>query len=116
MSLPSMSPEARFAAIVEQFRGYAEVTPPSNGAQAKKRFGSSELKVHNKIFAMLVRGQLVVKLPRSRVDALIASGDGERFDPRHDGRLMKEWVSIAPTSEEEWLSLAREAMEFVSSK
>jgi TfoX/Sxy family transcriptional regulator of competence genes len=116
MSQPSMSPEARFAAVVEQLRGYTEVTPPADGAQARKRFGSSELKIHNKIFAMLVRGQLVVKLAKSRVDALIASGEGERFDPRHDGRLMKEWVSIAPTSEEEWLSLAREAMEFVSSK
>jgi hypothetical protein len=40
----------------------------------------------------------------------------ERFDPRHDGRLMKEWVAVESTSEEEWLSLAREAMEFVASK
>ncbi len=65
---------------------------------------------------MLVKGRLVVKLPRLRVDALIASGDGERFDPRHDGRLMKEWVSVEPTFEEEWLPLAREAMEFVASQ
>jgi hypothetical protein len=65
---------------------------------------------------MLVKGKLVVKLPKPRVDALIASGDGERFDPRHDGRLMKEWLSLEPTSEEEWLPLAREAMEFVASQ
>jgi hypothetical protein len=65
---------------------------------------------------MLVSGNLVVKLPKPRVDALVASGDGERFDPRHDGRVMKEWVTLQPTSKEEWLSLAREAMEFVSSK
>ncbi len=65
---------------------------------------------------MLVQGKLVVKLPKPRVDALIASGDGERFDPRHDGRLMKEWVSVEPTSEEEWLPLAKEAMEFVASQ
>ena len=64
----------------------------------------------------LVRGQLVVKLPKPRVEALIASGDGERFDPRHDGRLMKEWITIDSTSEEEWLPLAREAMEFVASQ
>ena len=65
---------------------------------------------------MLVKGKLVVKLPKPRVDALVASGDGERFDPRHDGRLMKEWLSVESTSEEEWLPLAREAMEFVTSK
>ncbi len=65
---------------------------------------------------MLIKGKLVVKLPQPRVDALIASDDGERFDPRHDGRLMKEWVTVAPTSEAEWLSLARKALEFVASK
>ncbi len=54
--------------------------------------------------------------PQPRVDALIASGDGERFAPRHDGRLMKEWLTVEPMSEKEWLPLAREAMEFVASE
>ena len=116
MSQPSITPEERFATIVEELLSNPNVTPPSNGSQSSKRFGSSGLKIHNKIFAMLVEGRLVVKLPRPRVDALIASGDGERFDPRHDGRLMKEWVSVEPASEEEWLPLAREAMEFVASQ
>jgi TfoX/Sxy family transcriptional regulator of competence genes len=100
----------------EAFRSNQNVTPPVDELQSKKRFGSSGLKIHNKIFAMLVKGKLVVKLPKPRVDAIIASGDGEPYDPRHDGRLMKEWVSITSTSEEEWLLLAREAMEFVASK
>ncbi len=73
-------------------------------------------KIHDKIFAMLVRGRLVVKLPKARVDALTASGDGVRYDPRQDGRLMKEWLTLEPTSEEERLPLAREAMEFVGFK
>src|SRR6516164_8110255 len=111
MSHPSITPEERFATIVEEFRSLPDVTPPSHGTQSKKGFGSSELKIHNKIFAMLVKGKLVVKLPKSRVDALVASGDGERFDPRHDGRLMKEWVTVEPTLEEGWMPLAREAME-----
>ena len=112
MSHPLITPEERFATIVEELLSNPDVTPPSDG----KRFGSSGLKIHNKIFAMLVRGKLVVKLPKPRVDALIASGEGERFDPRHDGRLMKEWVTLEPTSDEGWLPLAREAMEFVASK
>jgi hypothetical protein len=65
---------------------------------------------------MLVEGRLVVKLPKHRVEALIAEGVGERFDPRRDGRLMKEWVTVAPTSGEGWLDLSREAMEFVASQ
>ncbi len=116
MSHPPTNPEERFATIVEALLSNPDVTPPSDGSQSKKGFGSSGLKIHNKIFAMLVRGKLVVKLPKPRVDALIASGKGERFDPRHDGRLMKEWVAIESTSEEEWLPLTREAMEFVASK
>ena len=31
-------------------------------------------------FAMLVRGRLVVKLPRARVDAAVVEGAGVRFD------------------------------------
>ena len=112
MSHPPITPEERFATIVEALLSNPDITPPSDG----KGFGSSGLKIHNKIFAMLVKGKLVVKLPKPRVDALIASGDGERFDPRQDGRLMKEWVSVEPSSEEAWLDLSREAMEFVASQ
>ena len=116
MSNAAITPEERFASIVEALLSNPHVTPPSDGAESKNRFGSSGLKIHNKIFAMFVRGRLVVKLPKPRVDALVAAGEGERFDPRHDGRLMKEWVSVEPAYEEEWLPLAREAMEFVASQ
>ena len=116
MSHVSLTSEERFAAVVEALRDNPGVTPPSDEPQAKRGFGSSELKVHNKIFAMLSRGTLVVKLPQARVDALVAAGEGERFDPRHDGRLMKEWLSLEPASEQEWLPLAREAMAFVAGK
>lgn len=116
MSQLSITPEERFATIVEELLNNPDVTPPADGAQSKKSFGSSGLKIHNKIFAMLVRDKLVVKLPKSRVDALVASGDGERYDPRHDGRLMKEWIMVEPTSNVEWLPLAKEAMEFVASQ
>jgi len=108
--------EERFAMIIGELLSNPGVTPPADGNQPKKGFGSSALKIHDKIFAMLVRDRLVVKLPKSRVDALVVSGDGERFDPRHDGRLMKEWIVLAPTSGIEWLAVAGEAMEFVGSK
>jgi hypothetical protein len=112
MSHSPITPEERFATIVEELLSNPDVSPPSEG----KGFGSSGLKVQNKIFAMLVDSKLVIKLSKPRVDALIASGDGEHFDPRHNGRLMKEWVVVKPTAKEEWLDLSREAMEFVASK
>jgi hypothetical protein len=82
----------------------------------KKGFGSSALWAHGRIFAMLSHGRLVVKLPRSRVDALVLGGIGERFDPRHDGRHMKEWLSVAPTSQDAWLPWAQEALTFAGSR
>lgn len=107
------SPEDRFAALVEDFLDDRDVAPPGDSFQPGNRFGASALKVHGKIFAMLVRGQLVVKLPRRRVDALVAGGEGDRFDPKKNGRPMKEWLIVAPTSMLDWLPLAREARAFV---
>jgi hypothetical protein len=92
------------------------VTVPTNEGESKRRFGASGLKVDKTIFAMLVRGRLVVKLPRARVEALMAAGAGERFDPRGDGRLMKEWLVVAPGADVDWLALASEAMQFVGAQ
>jgi TfoX/Sxy family transcriptional regulator of competence genes len=107
----SSSPEECFALLVGALLEHPGVTSPMDGS--KKGFGADGLKVYDKIFAMLVRGRLVVKLSTLRVDELVASGEGERFDPRHDGRLMKKWVMLHATSSERWLHLAKEALEFV---
>ena len=77
----------------------------------RREFGSNALKVSGKIFAMLVRGSLVLKLPKARVEALITSGVGGPFDAGK-GKPMKEWVTILAV-EKSWLALAREARLFV---
>jgi hypothetical protein len=102
--------EERYGALVDALDADPDVT-----LSTKKGFGTGTLQVRGGIFAMLTRGRLVVKLPRQRVDALVAAGEGQRFDPGH-GRLMKEWLSLDPASELEWLPLAREALAFVASK
>lgn len=107
--------EARFAKVVNALKDSPGVTPPLAAPQSRQRFGSSGLKVKDKLFAMISsKGKFVVKLPRERVDALVDSGVGERFDPGH-GRLMKEWLAVTATSQALWLRLAREAMKFVAS-
>lgn len=80
-------------------------------------FGSNPgLRVGAKIFAVLGGGgELVVKLPKERVDQLVASGTGQRFDPRHDGRLMKEWVNIPARHVGDWEGLVGEALAFARS-
>jgi TfoX/Sxy family transcriptional regulator of competence genes len=116
MTQPATTPEARYAVLVAALQGAADVTSGADDGRAKHRFGASELQVGGKIFAMLSGGRLVVKLPRQRVDALVAAGDGERFDPRRDGRLMKEWLALAPSADADWLPLAKEALDYVASK
>jgi hypothetical protein len=84
------------------------------GVAIEKGWGSANvaLKVRGKIFAMSIGKTLVLKLPRERVDALVDAGVGTRFDPRRDGRVMKEWV-VLPAVGENGVELAREAFRFV---
>ena len=107
MADPENETETRFAAIVEAFSRNPAVTHTKQGGRL---FGSSALKVHDKIFAMVSSsGEFVVKLPKARVDELVLSGAGERFDANR-GRPMKEWLEVRSDSAEEWLKLAREAV------
>jgi hypothetical protein len=110
MSQGTRETELRFAAVAQALGTLPGVT---HATSRSRRFGSSALKVHDKIFAMLsYQGRFVVKLPRARVDALVAGGAGERFDANR-GRPMREWLEVHSESAEEWIELAREALEFV---
>ena len=103
-----MTPEERYEDLVDEFTGEGGVTPPTGGSG----FGRGALRYRRKIFAMFVRGQLVVKLPAPRVDELVAGGHGDRFDA-NKGTPMKEWLSLDPGSALDWSPIAREALEFV---
>jgi TfoX/Sxy family transcriptional regulator of competence genes len=110
-----LSPGERYAALIAAFVGKPGVTFGSEDPPSRRAFGSGALKVDDRIFAMLVRERLVVKLPRKRVDSLVEKDDGERFDPGH-GRLMKEWLALDPRSEQDWEALTSEALEFVGAR
>lgn len=100
---PQVDPS--FAPIVAAFAHDRQV-------KCGRMFSSnSVLNVGGKIFAMLSKGRLVVKLPKQRVDAMVGGGGGKHFDPGH-GRLMKEWVVVSQEAED-WIELAREAHRFV---
>jgi hypothetical protein len=112
--MPTKKPVARqpendaasaFGAIAAAFARKPGVT--------KKRMFNTEnaLAVEGKIFAMLTpKDVFVVKLPKARVDAIVAAGAGEHFGP--GARKMKEWVSMA-NGREDWLALAKEAFAYV---
>jgi hypothetical protein len=100
----------RYEDLVDALTGIDRVTPPRGGGG----FGRGALRYNGKIFAMLVRGRLVMKLPEGRVAALIRSGNGAAFDA-NKGTPMREWLSVDPGSELDWLALATEALDFAVS-
>jgi len=102
-------PEQRYADLVDALVGRPGVTPPERGTG----FGRSAVRYHGKIFVMLVRGRLTLKLPEHRVAELTAAGEGEPFDA-NKGKPMREWVSLRQDSALAWLALATEALDFAT--
>ena len=120
---------ARFEDLVTEFNDVDGVTPPRGGAG----FGRSALRYRGKIFAMHVRGALVVKLPADRVAALVAAGHGAHFDA-NKGTPMREWFAATPDVDPDaghksasgrnpdsdqapsWSALAAEALAFARSE
>lgn len=103
----SANADALFDRLVTRFRDEPDVTPPSPGG----KFGASGLKVGGKLFAMVSKEKLVVKLPQGRVGELIDAGTGEPFDAGK-GKPMKEWVALDPSHGGLWTGLAEEALAF----
>jgi hypothetical protein len=106
------TPSQRFDRLVGELIELPGVGYGGDEPGAANRFGANALKTDGKIFAMLVRGALVLKLPRARVDELVAAGEGTRFDPR-GGRPMTEWLVLDPASALDWSQLAADALSFV---
>ena len=57
-------------------------------------------------------GDLIVKLPRRRVEQLIDGGAGKPFAPA--GRTFREWVLIDDRDQARWIALIDEARRFVT--
>lgn len=106
-----MTPAQRYESLAKSMLAGS----PAQIGQGKGFGSTGQLKADGKIFCMLVHDQLVLKLPRERVDDLVASGDGERFDAGK-GKPMREWFVLSSSSKIQWPALAREALLFASQK
>lgn len=100
----SISPEQAFDELVQSYKGRRGIT-------AGKMFASYGLKVNGKIFAMLYKGTLVVKLPVGRADQLTAGRKAHYF--KLGKKVMKEWVVLNAPPGTVWRSFAEEARVFV---
>lgn len=100
-----VSPETAFADIAVGLRG-------EPGVDEGTGFGTNPgLRVGGKIFAMIVRDELVVKLPAERCAELVDDGAGTLFQIGR--RQMREWVSVGTDRQHDWPALASEALAFV---
>ena len=110
------TPAQHFAKLVEAMLARSQATYGNDDSKgARRSFGATSLKANGKIFAMLVKDRLVVKLPAGRVEELVSDGAGDRFDPGH-GRIQKEWLSVSSTDYADWLALASESEAYVGGK
>ena len=107
--------QERFAALVEKMTTESHATYGNDESKgARRMFGSTSIKTGGKMFAFLHKNErLVVKLPAVRVEDMLASGDGQPYDPG-DGRVMREWVVVTAAELDDWLALAVEAEAYVS--
>ncbi len=107
-----MDPAERFALLAETLVDRPGVGPP--GADGRRGSGAAALTVEGSVFAMVVGGAVVLKLPRHRVEGLVAAGTGLPFAAAN-GTPMHEWVALDHGTPESDLALAEEAMAFVAS-
>lgn len=84
-------------------------------AEPTSMFGSKGYKVNGKTFVMVVKEEVVIKLPAPRVESLADAGVGHRFDPGH-GRVMKEWITLTKANQKKTAALVCEAYQFVASQ
>jgi hypothetical protein len=84
------------------------------GVTAGTGFGKAVgLRISGKIFAFPKDGELILKLPSSRVAELIESGAGRPWGP--GTKITKEWVAVSGAASEGWAPLVAEARMFVGS-
>jgi hypothetical protein len=89
------------------------VTKPADPVRPQ-RMNANAFCVCNKVFAMHVGDDLVIKLPPKRVAELIESGiAGPNVV---GGRPMKEWANLRPVTEKKWLTLTKESLDYVRNK
>jgi hypothetical protein len=89
------------------------VTKPAHRTRPQ-RMNANSFCVHNKVFAMHVGNDLVIKLAPKRVAELIEAGIA--VPNLVGGRPMKEWATLRPGTEKKWFALAKESLDYVRDK
>jgi hypothetical protein len=97
-----------------RFWDLAEPLLAQPGVTRSTMMGFPCLRVNGQFFASVDRaeGNLVVKLPEERVDALVDEGRALAFAPA--GRRFREWAAVPPSRARSWRRLLDDAHDFVA--
>jgi hypothetical protein len=113
-----MTETDRAARDEAQRRGHAIFDPIAepylalDGVDIGRMFGSEGLRVRGKICALVgYDGYLMLKLPESRADALVADGTAARMVMA--GREMREWLKVEQDRPAQWAPLVAEAYAYL---
>jgi hypothetical protein len=98
----------------EKFWDLAEPLLAEPDVTRSTMMGFPCLRVRGQFFASTDRanGNLLVKLPEARVDALVDAGRAEPFAPA--GRRFREWAAIPYARSRTWKRLLDDAHDFVA--
>lgn len=95
-------------------------------SEAKKHFSGEErvvvndgkgaqgIKYKGKMFAMFYKGDLALRFAPDRVTELVKKGKALPMDPG-TGKPMKDRVIIPAAKSDNWIQLAKESLDYVSS-
>ena len=97
-----------YAELKAHFAGADDVTINSGK-------GSQGMKLGKKMFAMFYKGDLLLKFAPERVTELVASGEGQAFDPG-TGVPMSDRVLIPSARKDIWISLSEESRRHARSR
>ncbi len=84
------------------------------GTEMSQFFGKPCLKIKAKAFAAFFKGDMVFKLGQEEVNLLLEKyPDSEKWDPSGKKRPMKDWLQVPYSFQEDWTTLAKQAMNYV---
>ncbi len=89
------------------------VTKPADPIRPQ-RMNANAFCIRNKVFAMRVGDDLVLKLPPNRVTELVQQKVASSNIV--GGHVMKEWANLPPSTEKKWLALTKESLDYVRNK
>ena len=114
--MPKKTKDAPMKTVVDpRFEKLATDYSKEPNVKRGRLFASENvLSVNGKIFAMIYKGKLVLKLPADRTQELVSQKVGVNWGPSAN-RVMKEWIAIE-SEKASWPQLAKEAYTFVKAK